>query len=128
MNEFSSGNMLKLIETNKDDLECLDLIFQCIKSFEDYHNAICEMEMKMKIYSGKSVGMDAYQDMISSLDRARTVNHNAVLANVNILNRIADKSGVGPVYSGVVSEDKPYRREVANAVLAYVEGVVRERV
>ena len=39
----------------------------------------------------------------------------------------AKAAGLPLFYEGVVSEERPYRREVANAVLEYVETVVRER-
>ena len=116
-----------LINANKEDSDCLDMILQCVQSFEDYHSAIFEMEVKMKIYNASNTSREAYQDLVSALDRTRTTHHNAVLANVNILNRIAEKSSIEPLYAGIVSEERPHRREVANAVLAYVESVVRER-
>ena len=124
---FSKDELHKLIDANKDDSECLEMIFQCVQSFADYHSAIFEMEVKREIFRNSGIGSEAYQDMVSTLDRTRTANHNAVLASVSILNRIAEKSNVAPIYEGVVSEDRPYRREVADAVLAYVECVINDR-
>jgi len=40
---------------------------------------------------------------------------------------MAAKEGLELIYNGIVSEERPYRREVANAVLEYVEKVIRER-
>ena len=57
----------------------------------------------------------------------RTVIHNSVIANVNLLNRLAEKNGLHPVYDGIVSEERPYRREIANAVLDYVESIIKNR-
>ena len=123
MIEFSETMLMKLVDAIKDDSECLDMIYKCVKSFEDYHSAIFEMELKLKIFTG----MDDYRETASALDRSRTVNHNAVLANVNILNRMAGKLNIEPIYSGIVSEENPYRRDVANAVLAYVESIIQKR-
>ena len=80
----------------------------------------------MKIYSN-SIGGQDYKDYVSKLDKMRTVTHNSVLANVNVLNRLAAKNSLPPVYDGIVSEERPYRREVANAVLAYVEKIIKNR-
>ncbi len=61
------------------------------------------------------------------MDKSRTTNHNSVLGNVNLLNRLANMNNLPPVYDGIVSHDRPYRREVANAVLEYVEKIVKSR-
>ena len=47
--------------------------------------------------------------------------------NVNVLNRLAEKNTLPPFYDGKVSQDRPYRREVANGVLQYVEKIVENR-
>lgn len=44
-----------------------------------------------------------------------------------MLNRMASKAGVGPIYGGTVSEEMPYRRQVADAVLEYVESIISDR-
>ena len=49
------------------------------------------------------------------------------LGNVNVLNRLAEKNTLPPFYDGKVSQDRPYRREVANGVLQYVEKIVENR-
>ena len=66
-------------------------------------------------------------ETINALDRSRTVAHNAVISGVKILNRMAKQADLPPVYDGIVSEARPYRREVANAVFAYIEDVIRNR-
>ena len=65
--------------------------------------------------------------MITRLDKTRTINHNALLTRVNILNRIAAEVNLPPFYDGIISEERPYRREVANAVLDYVQKIIVER-
>ncbi len=116
----------KLIEIYKGDDKFLKIIERSILTFEDYHNAIYKMELWMKIYSNSITGQE-YKDNVSKLDKMRTVNHNSVLANVNLLNRLAEKNSLPPVYDGIVSEKRPYRREVANAVLEYVESIIKNR-
>jgi hypothetical protein len=37
-----------------------------------------------------------------------------------MLNRMAAMAGLPSVYEGTISEDQPYRRQVADAVLEYV--------
>ena len=115
-----------LIEIYKDDEKVLGIIERSITTFEEYHSEIFKMELWMKIYSS-SVDDGTYKDNVSRLDKLRTVTHNSVLANVNLLNRLAEKNNLPPVYDGIVSEERPYRREVANAVLEYVENIIKNR-
>lgn len=120
-------NIELLIEKYGSDIDDADFIFECLKSFEDYHDAIYTMEIKMKIYSAGLIGTDKYQAMVQEGDKARTSAHNTVISNVEILNRLAKNAGIPPVYDGVVSKEKPYRRELANAVLKYVEKIIADR-
>ena len=115
-----------LIEIYKDAEKVLGIIERSITTFEEYHSEIFNMELWMKIYSS-SVDDGTYKDNVSRLDKLRTVTHNSVLANVNLLNRLAEKNNLPPVYDGIVSEERPYRREVANAVLEYVENIIKKR-
>lgn len=118
----------KIIERCDGDKEVLEMLEQIIKSFQQYHAAIYELELKMKLYGHGGIDRDEYNDLVSRLDSSRTIHHNAAITNVRILNRIASQYGLPPFYDGVISEEKPYRRELGNAVLEYVETVVRNRI
>lgn len=121
------NTLKKLAEIYQEDNELLDILYSSIKSFEEYHLAIYEMESWMKVYSYKSVDKEEYQSKVTDMDRRRTMCHNSVLSSVNILNRLAAKENLPLVYDGIVSEERPYRREVANAVLEYVENIIKNR-
>lgn len=129
MNEpvFHTDVLEKLMTACGDDPETLEIIGDCIKDFSAYHAAIVEMETWLKLHNYGNTDRAAYQDRKVSLDKARTVCHNAVLGRVSILNRMAAQAGLEPVYDGTVSEERPYRRQVANAVLAYLEDVIQRR-
>lgn len=70
---------------------------------------------------------EEYRSRVMELDQRRTVRHNSVIANVSVLNRLAENAALAPVYEGVVSKERPYRRQVADAVLDYVQSVIRNR-
>lgn len=116
----------KLIEIYRDNEKILKTIEMCLASFGEYHDAILKMELWMKVYS-KAVTGGEYKDAVSKLDSSRTVLHNSVIGNVSLLNRLADNNNLPAVYGGTVSRDKPFRRELADAVLEYVEEIVRGR-
>ena len=65
--------------------------------------------------------------MVTELDKHRTMQHDSLLTGVNILNRMAAMKGLDPIYSGTISKERPYRREVANAVLDYLQSVITNR-
>ncbi len=121
-----NDTIVKLIEIYKDDVKVLNAIERCIISFEEYHSCIFKMETWMKIYANTASSQD-YKDNVTSLDKSRTLQHNALIGNVNLLNRLAEKNNLPLVYDGVVSHERPYRREVANSVLEYVESTVKNR-
>lgn len=116
----------RLIDIYKDDDKILKTIERCVTSFEEYHSRIFEMELWMKIYS-KTVSGEEYKENVSLRDKARTMLHDSILGNVNLLNRLAERNNLPLVYDGIVSHERPYRREVANAVLEYVENLIKNR-
>ena len=124
---INAETISKLISIYAEDTEGLDILHSSLKAFEEYHSAIYEMEIWMRIYSYNSVDKEEYQDKVTNMDKRRTACHNSVLISVNVLNRLAVKENLPLVYEGVVSEERPYRREVANAVLEYVENVIKNR-
>ena len=124
----ANGETIKsLIIAFRDDMEMMELLEDALRSFQEYHAAIYVLELKKQLYAGGGMEAEAYRAMVTELDRARTSHHNAVLVQVNVLNRMAKSQNLPLFYDGVVSEERPYRREVANAVLEYVERVIVNR-
>lgn len=126
-NQFSAQVFQAMMDAAQDDEELLEFFGDCLASFRDYEGAILEMEGWMKLYRPATLGTGAYQERREALDAARTRCHNAVLAHVSALNRMAAAQGLEPVYDGTVSEDAPYRRQVADAVLGYLHTLVEGR-
>ena len=122
---LNRGSIEKLLLLYREDPVTLKFLGEIFDSFEEYHRAVFKEQLGRLLYAAEDA--EAYRDRIVSLDRARTVHHNSVIANVGILNRLAEKNGLPPVYDGVVSEERPYRREVANAVFAYLEEIINNR-
>lgn len=125
--KINKSSIEQLISRYADDKEMLDIIFNALSDFEDYHRRIYEMETKLKVYTPKSMNPEDYRDMRETLDRSRTSQHNMVIMNVGMLNRFAESENIPLIYEGTVSEERPYRRELANAVLAYVEEIIKNR-
>lgn len=116
----------KLIGHYKNDIEAIDFIKSALESFEDYHTAVMEEQLFPIIYGGVIVGSE-YRERCAALDKARTIHHNSVIANVNLLNRMAQAAGLPAIYNGVVSEERPYRRQIADAVFEFIAFVIEHR-
>ena len=117
----------ELINLGKSDRETLNFIKYCIDSFEEYHSAVFQTQIYKLVYGNDALELNEYLDGLSAADKLRTSNHNSVIGLVNSLNMMAESKGLAPVYDGIVSEEKPYRRQVANAVFEYIEDIINNR-
>jgi hypothetical protein len=116
-----------LIAKNKDDTERLDFLNECLLSFSEYHACIYKAETWKKLYGYHNMPKDDFQTQYAGLDRSRSLCHDAVIGNIGILNRLCQEHNIPPVYAGPVSKERPYRVEIADAVLDFVETAVKNR-
>ena len=121
------NTIAKLIELKQKDPDDLEFIDSCLDSFELYHRAVLDEQKFIKIYGGGALEESEFSERRKVVDDARTMYHNDILISVNALNRMAEQAGLEPVYAGKVSKERPYRREVANAVFAYLEYIINNR-
>ena len=116
----------EIIRQTRDDPELQEAVQDALLSFEEYHTAIYSMETRRMFITG-AADVRQFQEEISGMDRIRTGRHNAVLADLSMLNRLAAQLGLPPIYDGIISEEQPYRRQAADAVLEYVRRIILER-
>ena len=126
--KVNAETLNRLISIYKDDSEMIEVINDALDSFEKYHQAIYKLEIKRKLYACGAMSAEAYREMIPALDGVRTNHHNALLSEVGLLNRLATQNGLPLFYDGEVSEERPVRTWVADAVLEYVRQVIVDRV
>lgn len=124
---LNADSIDKLIAFHKSNSMMLSFIKKALDSFEEYHKAVFDEQLFPVIFGNGAMDADEYREQAMALDRKRTIRHNTVITNVGILNRMAQNAGLPPVYDGIVSEERPYRREVANAVFAYMEEIINKR-
>lgn len=106
----------------------LEIIQNALLSFENYHNSIYKMETYKQIFTYKNTSKEDYHFKLESLDTSRTLNHNMVIDNVRILNRLCKQNNIPKVYDEIISTKQPYRRYIADAVLNYVENIINKRI
>lgn len=123
---LNNDTINRLIQIFENDTMVMDTIRNTIMEFEEYHYAIYKMEHFIR-FREKDMDAEEYRDKMTELDGNRTRKHNSIITGMKIMNRLAEQQNLAPVYDGVVSEERPYRREVANAVLEYVEQIIKSR-
>ncbi len=117
-----------LLSLHSNDIDMISLIVDGLESFEKYHQAIYALEMQRKLYACGAMDSETYRDVIPHLDQMRTSAHNDVILSVQILNRLAAQSNLEPFYDGVVSEERPYRTELADDILEFVREIIDDRI
>ena len=122
------GTIKALLSKHADDRELVELIVDSLESFENYHKSIYSLEIQRELFACGVMDSETYREKIPFLDQIRTSAHNSVISNVKILNRLAEQSGLKPFYDDTVSEKKPYRTELADAIMEFVSVLIDERV
>lgn len=116
----------RLMQIYSEDTMVMDTIKNTVIDFEEYHYAIYKMECFIR-FRDNTMAPNEYKEKMMELDSNRTRKHNAIITGIKIINRLAEQNNIPLVYSGIVSEDRRYRREVANSVLEYVEIIIKGR-
>ena len=128
MNCYSNyENYLALIDRiNKDEsedsTEDADSVKSAVESFVGYVREVCMSETRTKLAYGQYEGSEL-RDLAESYDKTRTRAHEAAIANVGMINKIAEFYGVGAVFTGNARE----RLEVAAFCLEMAENIFINR-
>lgn len=103
----------------QDDLkEIQDAVDECL----NYVNTVVTNEAELMIRDSALQGQD-YRDRVSQYDRERHGKHEAAIIGVKIINRIASRCGMEPVFTG----DDAQRHQVADFCLELEQYLFRNR-
>lgn len=116
------ADKIKSIETPDaaEDLEALD---DAMTSFREYVHRVDAGEQQIKLAPIRFQGSEL-RDMISRYDQSRHDQHEAAIANVRLVNRLAELYGVEPLFTG---DDKD-RLAVADFTLDVVTKLFKNRI
>ena len=103
-----------------DDLEALN---DAMTSFREYVNKVDAGEQQIKLAAIRFEG-DEYREMVSLYDRNRHNAHEDAIANVRLVNRLAELYGVSPLFTGNDTE----RLQVADFTLDVVIQLFQNRI
>lgn len=124
-NTFDFGayqNLCICIEHDADKVELMDMLHDSMKACCDYVAAVDSMELAMPRLSANFEGADL-REQIEKYDRARRIAHEAAIASVSCMNRMAEAFGVAMLYTGA-QED---RYEIADFCCDVVATVFKNR-
>ena len=125
---YNSETVKSLLSIYAGDGEMIEIILDALDSFEKYHQAIFSLELRRELHIRGAMDNETYREEIPRLDQIRTTRHNAVISSVKMLNRMAEQNGLRPFYDGIVSEERPYRTQVADSILLFVREIIENRV
>ena len=125
---YNSETVKSLLSIYAGDGEMIEIILDALDSFEKYHQAIYTLELRRELHIRGAMDDETYREEIPHLDQIRSTRHNAVISSVKMLNRMAEQNGLRPFYDGIVSEERPYRTQVADSILLFVREIIENRV
>lgn len=111
-----------LAEKTGNDPDVLALVQEMVDACANYVDTVVNMENIITIYRFKANDPSDYRAMVQRLDQTRRLAHNALIALVRAVDRLAKINGVEPIYGGH-DEDRTAIAEFAKAVVdEYFEG------
>lgn len=116
--QFFDENALKALirrfSTSSDPYarEDLDTVEKAMQAFHNYINTVVDGEMKLLIQGGSLEGQE-YRDAIAQYDGNRHSAHERAISDVMLLNRLAAREGLPPIFTG----DDTQRHQVADFCL-----------
>ncbi|MEG0682821.1 MAG: DUF3232 domain-containing protein [Raoultibacter sp.] len=121
MNPFIDDSALFRLVCNPDYAERAGKYIDSI--FEYAH---CVMAYQVKIEAAQTLGDPSdpriMQSEIEAIDKARTCKHDKAISSLSILNRMAKRAGISPIYHGDIDHDS--RKDVAHAIFGLCEDIL----
>lgn len=122
--QIAEGKLAENVKasTRPDAVEDLEALNDAMTSFRDYVNRVDAGEQQIRLAAVRFEG-EEYREMITQYDRRRHDQHEMAIANVRLVNRLAEIYGVTPLFTGNDQE----RLEVADFCLDVVVKLFQNR-
>ena len=108
--------------TDPDAREDLDIVAEAMKSFHNYVNAVIVGETNL-LLQGNTLEGQEYRDAVSQYDGNRHSAHEKAIGNAILINRLAAREGMSPVFTG----DDTQRHQIADFCLELDQYLFRNR-
>ena len=93
--ENAFGRLISFVS----DPELAEAVIDAVNSCAEYVAGVVDMEIKTTLAAKRYEGND-YQEAVMIYDADRSRKHNAAIANIKMMNRIAEAAGMSPIYTG----------------------------
>ncbi len=114
LNEAALKDLIRRFSTSNDPYaqEDLDTVEKAMLAFHNYVNTVVDGEIRLLI-QGSSLEGQEYRDAIAQYDGNRHSAHKRAISDVKLLNRLAAREGLLPIFTG----DETQRHHIADFCL-----------
>ena len=114
LNESALKDLIRRLSTSNDpdDRDDFDIVTKAMESFHSYVDTVVKGETNLLLQAGSLDGQE-YRDAVSQYDGDRHSAHERAISDVKLLNRLADREELSPVFTG----DETQRHQVADFCL-----------
>lgn len=116
-------SLVDQIQKDEDKVELMEMLHDSMKSCCDYVSSVDAMELAMPRLAVNYEGAD-FCERVEQYDRTRRIAHEAAIASVSCMNRMANTFGTGSLYLGAMDD----RIQIADFCVDVVSCVFANRV
>lgn len=124
---ISKDSINQLIEVCNDKRVDLEIVFDALCSFENYHQAVIRETGFHKVFLSNGAVSQDLQEGYSQYDKSRSIAHNAAIVYLQLLNGLSVFYKTPQIYAGSVSEEHPHRRDIGDAIIGYLHELAESR-
>ena len=114
LNENALKDLIRRLSTSNDpdDRDDFDIVTKAMEAFHSYVDTVVKGETNLLLQAGSLDGQE-YRDAVSQYDGDRHSAHERAISDVKLLNRLAAREGLSPVFTG----DETQRHQIADFCL-----------
>jgi hypothetical protein len=106
---------------DRNDSDAISLVNETLKNCWKYIQRVNELEAYLLTKSADTP--ESYQQIVTELDKSRSVSHDSLISSVKIVNRLCIEADLQPIFSGNIEN----RIEVAEFAMEVALEIFRER-
>lgn len=115
--------IVRLAELYSDKRISQKILFDTLRALPEFCSAAYLLKQRGMIFAPETMGSSEYEIMMASAQRNYENAKCGLLSALNSLNRMSDRAGLSPVYSGTLSGDADTFVEISASVAEYCGAV-----
>ena len=120
MNKYFINQVIidEIINTNNDYSSKVNSFIDNIFSYAAF---IMKEQNMIALAKVEAYDTQDYQDRIKKIDNSRKIKHDAAIAALSVLNRMADNLNLEKVYNGPIDYNNETRGDIAHCIIEYAK-------